>query len=224
MCSSDLYPFQENIVLRVLADEEMTHYFLTHALPQVDDLRAVARGYYLQFPKLSEDPKFAPFRTWMHDHGQSVYLRAVVRHPGWVFSGFWRDRRNWTAPVISGYSYVAQARPGAVYGVIGSIVYWREPPEVVVALAALAMVLLCIRRMWGPQDRTLRWLLAGLWVSGVLHIFGAYLGDALEVGRHTVTGTTQVRIVMVVTFALFCDRVATRLLVRARNRAETGER
>lgn len=216
------YPFQENITLRVLRDPDLTRYFLTHSMPQVDELRVVARNYYLAYPQLENGPKFEPFRVWLRTYGQSVYVRAIIRHPGWVLAGFAEGRDEWVAPVISGYTRVAQASPGAIYGAIGASVYWRASPLFVVCCWLLALLVVGLRRLWTPDDRPLRSVLAALWCTGALHVLLAYVGDVLEVGRHTITGTTQIRIVVLLVIGLVVDRISSRRLQAFGSGAEVG--
>jgi hypothetical protein len=205
------YPLQENIALRVLPDPNLSPWLVEQGMPQLDAVREVGRNYYVGYTRLNEGPEFAPFRHWLRTSGQSAYIGLVLRHPWWVTSSFVRDRDQWLEPDLTMYTSIPRATPGAVYGVIGAVVFWRSPPLLVALLMVAALGALLRSRWWAAGDAQLRWVLGAVWATGMLHVVFSYVGDVLEVGRHTIVGATQVRVVVWCVLVLLLDRRRTLL-------------
>ena len=202
------YPVQENIVLRVLPDPNLTSYFVEHGLPQVDGLRDVGRNYFFQHLRLQNGAEFEPFRTWLRANGESVYLGALIRHPKWAAAQVFDTRSEWIAPVVTGYTAIPRATPGAVYGLFGVLVFWRVP-ALMFALFAAAAVALAWRKPW-TDDHALRVVLAATFATASVHVVAAVLGDVLEIGRHTLAAGLQLRLATIVVFCVVVDRLIVR--------------
>lgn len=203
------YPLQENIALRIMPDPNLTSWFADRGMPQIEQVREIGRNYYVGYMRLNEGPEFAPFRRWLRTEGQAAYIGVVVRHPKWVVETFVRDRDQWLEPDLTMYTSIPRATPGAVYGIVAAATFWRSPPLLVVLVMIAAVLVLAWRRRWLADDAQLRAVLATVWVTGMLHVVFSYVGDVLEVGRHTIVGATQVRVMVWCVLVLLVDRTLT---------------
>ncbi len=204
------YPLQDTIVLRLMPDPDARAYLIDHGMPMASAVTQVAGGenYFLYSRRLDEDRGFAPFRRWLRDDGPSTYASYLASHPVEVVRGPWNSRTYILAPRFAGYLFGTHehARPGALYGILGALVFWRVVPIVVLwCVLALAGAWWCVRRR--RDDRMVVAALAAVVVTGVGHAMLAYLGDVLEVGRHSLSANAQIRIGLWVLTAIITDRL-----------------
>lgn len=204
------FPVQENILRRVLPNEEFTAWFEREGLPQIEQLRTVSGdNYFLQHPRLEQGDEFATFRSWLHANGQATYSRFLIAHPLWSAKSFVVERDFVWLPSVRTYTFVTQATPGAVYGWFGALTFWRSS-ELILALIGASLLVLLVNALWTTRDRALR---LGLGVSlavGVAHAFASYVADDLEVGRHVLTANVHVRLMVLIIAALAIDRSLTK--------------
>ncbi len=205
------YPLQDVVVVRVLPRSGPRHFFVARGMPVDANLLAASRNYFGSYQALETGPDFAAFRKWLRTDGLSTYEAYLLQHPAEVVRQPWNGRHDILEPTVTGAILVSggRARPARVFGVLGAAAFWRSADVIVLwtALAAAAALWLAARRRSGGL---VVGALMAVVATGIAHAVLAYFGDALEVGRHTITADAQWRAgLWMLTFALLDQLLVT---------------
>jgi hypothetical protein len=218
------YPLQDVVVVRVLPHSDARDFFAARGMPVNAALMGVARNYFGGYQALTTAPQFATFRAWLRDKGLATYESYLVQHPQKLVQVPFDGRREILEPSVTGAIVFSggRARPARVFGVLGWLTFWRDADVILVwSLAALgAATWLAVRRR---RDRLLLMALGAALITAVGHAVLAYLGDALEAGRHAITADAQWRAALWMLTFVVVDRIVARTQERAAADATPGE-
>lgn len=210
------YPLTETISLRILDSPMATKYFVTHAMPYDASVRELHANYQQNLDDLKASPRYAPFRTWIREHGRSTYTRFLIRHPGWDFGKPFSDRKRLLAPELP-YGRVYHDEPRGPFRVIGALAF---PGNAVLVEIWIAAGLVAAFLLWRRRDG--RPMLVALSVVGGLVVpafLAAWHGDVYEVDRHSLSAAVALRIVLWILTALAVDAAIERGSAGPRDRS-----
>jgi uncharacterized membrane protein len=211
------FPLQDVVVVRVLPHADARDFFAARGMPVNAELMGVARNYVGEYQALTSAPQFAKFRSWLRNKGLATYESYLVRHPLELAREPFNGRSDILEPSVTGAILVSggRARPARVFGVLGWLTFWRDADVILLwsGGAVVAGAWLAVRRR---RDPLLLLALVAVVATAVAHAGLAFLGDALEVGRHAITADAQWRAgLWILTFV-----VLDRILVRAATGSE----
>ncbi len=217
------WPVAETTSIRLLADPVATRYLVDHGFPLDAQTRSLPTRYVFIVSQVTDtkDPTFAAFRRWVRVDGRRVYLDFLVSHPHWALRKPFDDREAlFDLGVIEGYGSAYRNHLGAPFSVVGAVAAPRPAPvaEVWLLLAAVALVALAWRR---AVSRALAGSIAATGLLALLAYYAAWHGDALEVYRHALSATVQLRITMWIVTVLVVDALVAR--GRARSTIEVPD-
>jgi hypothetical protein len=212
------WPLAETTSIRLLADPGATRYLVDHGFPLDARTRALPGKYIFIVSQVTESPAYRPFRRWVRVDGRRVYVDFLVTHPGWALRKPFDDRKAlFDLGVIEGYGDSYVNHPGGPFAVIGAIAAPRSSPfaELWTVAGAIAVAGLFWRRASG------RALLGAVAITGSLAIvayYSAWHGDALEVYRHALSATVELRLALWLVTVLAVDAC----MMRARDGSAIG--
>lgn len=188
-------PLKDVITLRVLESPERTAYFRAAGMPLTDAEIAAARGRCVvpAPPSACVVIDNPAFYRWIRDHGRSTYLKSMLRFPATtVWEPVAHGRESIGSRVQVELPYAADTAENApVSKLFEALVFWRNP--VLVALGALAVFVAAVVAL----VRGLR----GVFVIGAAlvalaypHLWLVWTGGALEVARHSILASFQLRL------------------------------
>jgi hypothetical protein len=201
------HPLTETIALRVLSSPMATDYFVARGMPDDQAVRDLHRAYLTNLYDVYEGARFAPFRTWVLDHGRSTYARFLATHPGWDFGKPFADRKRLLAPELP-YGVLYHDDPRGGFRVIGAI---AVPGNMVLVEAWIGAALVAAAALARRRDR--RNVMVAIGASALLVVPGflaAWHGDALEIERHSLSAFVQLRLVLWIVALLAVDAVLER--------------
>jgi hypothetical protein len=188
-------PLKDVVTIRVLESPERATYFRDSGLPLTDAEIDAARGRCVS-PKppsacvIIENPAFY---RWIHDHGRETYLKSMVRFPDttlWEPVAHLRDSIGTRVRVEMKLAADTQER-SPISHFLEAVIFVRNP--LLLALWAIATLAACVfaavQRRWGV------WIVAALLVALTYpHLWLVWGGGALEVARHSLMASIQLRI------------------------------
>jgi hypothetical protein len=188
-------PLKDVITIRVLQSPERTAYFRDAGLPLTDVEVDAARGRCVSPAPPSacviiENPAFY---AWIGDHGRETYLKSMLRFPDttlWEPVAHLRESIGTRVRVEMELAADTQERSPIAH-VLEAVIFVRNP--LLLALWTIVTVAACvvaaIQRRRGP------WMMAGaLVVLTYPHLWLVWGGGALEVARHSLMASIQLRI------------------------------
>jgi hypothetical protein len=206
------HPLTETIVLRMFGSPTATEYFVAHGMPYDQKVRNLHTHYVANLEALYSGSRFGPFRTWIADHGRSTYADFLATHPGWTFGKPYADRKRLLAPELP-YGVLFHDDPRGAFHVIGAVAFPSNMVlvEVWIGAGLIAGVMLV-------RQRRFRGVLVVLGGSAVLVVAGflaAWHGDALEIERHSLGATVQLRVVLWIVALMTVDTLFARTATRS---------
>ena len=174
-----------------MTDKEARHRALQDGLPWDASLEHyVGQGAYSDF--LSE-PRYDATRNWIYSHGTREYLSWLSQHP--IDRAEEVVQNSWfiLTPPDFGHFYMPAGWRGNSYGgrVLRTVRGATENP--ILTLCLIILVPLWWRRIRShsvaPIVRCLIW-------SGVVGVFVAYYGDAMEMARHAWGASQQILLML----------------------------
>lgn len=204
------WPLAETTSLRLLSDPGATRYLVDHGFPLDANTRALPGNYIFVVGQVTEGPAYRKFRRWVRVDGRRVYLDFLVSHPGWALRRPFDDRKALLdLGVIEEYGGAHLNRPGGPFTVVGAIAAPTSEvfAELWAAVGAIALAGLFWRRVFQ------RALLGAVAISGALAIvayYSAWHGDALEVYRHALSATVELRLALWLVTILVIDALVMR--------------
>jgi hypothetical protein len=203
-------PMTNVVTLRVLPDGDATRFFVDHGLPLTRELEAF-RGRVLigtalddTGPRPSAQELRGPYR-WIDESGRGTYLGYVASHPDVIASRLWEDLDEifGTQHEIYGrFSHLPSWSGGS--DALATVLF--PPPAILAIESGLGAVISLLLARWrrAPAAIGLVWCFVAI---GLLHAVIGWLGDALEVLRHSLLASVQVRIGVTVILLLVVDEL-----------------
>ena len=190
-------PLKDVITLRVLESPERTAFFLRHGMPLTAAEIAAARGHCVS-------PSATPptgcvvmpnpaFYRWIEEHGRATYLEALAKFPAtavWEPAAHLRESVGTRVRVeLPLATDTAERAPVSEF--LEAVFFVRNP--VLLVVWALALIVLAVAAL----VRGVR----GVYVIGVAlvvlaypHLWLIWAGGALEVARHSLLASVQLRV------------------------------
>jgi hypothetical protein len=196
-------PIQHVVLSRVLPSTSQTNWFVAHGMPISAGIRALsspaghglsgAIAYNNHLRALQQSPAMADYRAWVDHSGERVYLEYSATHPGWVLAGTLGNYQELNHGILNFYTGTV-SRPWYPNALASFLLTGRRQTVYAFLTAALAaLVAVAIWRRSALRDAQLRWW-AAVVATGILTVFGDWVGDSYEVGRHLVGATVQITI------------------------------
>jgi hypothetical protein len=188
-------PLKDVITLRILNSPERTQYFLQHGMPLTTDQIAAARGNCVvpAGPSACVVIDNPAFYRWIREHGRSTYTKSLAKFPAttlWEPVAHLRDSVGTRVKVELKFAADTEEK-APVSTVFDAVFFVRNP--LALALWSIVMLALCVLALvagWrGP------FVLAGALVALTYpHLWLVWSGGALEVARHSLLASVQLRL------------------------------
>jgi len=188
-------PLKDVITLRILNSPERTQFFLDAGMPLTPAQIKLARGNCVApAPNLQCRVLVNPaFYRWIHDHGRATYVKSLAKFPAttlWEPLAHLRDSVGTRVRVE--LPFAADTQEHAPISTFFDAVFFVRNP-LVLALWSIVMLALCALALvagWrGP------FVLAGALVALTYpHLWLVWGGGALEVARHSLLASVQLRL------------------------------
>lgn len=205
--------------VRVFPFPARVHWFAEHGMPEgrlVDGAARATPAAPHVAKVVSIDlgaPRFKALDRWFESDGEPTYLEYLVTHPGYDLTAPMQKPEltyNNAGGNLASYGSLVDPNPKApenhALPLLPDLMFpsW----ELVLGLFVLATVILVIRRCWRPRE----FLAVGaLVVSGLLAMLTAWHGDGMEIARHTLEGSIQARLGVLILMVLAILGPGTRL-------------
>lgn len=190
-------PIMNNIVHRVLPNEEYLNWFVSHGMPNASELKAEYAD--ISNPKkiynLYNDKRFEAFSNWVIKDGKSVYVKFLYTHPKNIF--LVNEKSENLDKIfaynlglggnIKGYSYIS---------------HYIFPIFNTISILVLNGLLLFIY----ARERKFIWLLPTFLI--ILFTFNAillYLADSLEIERHQYMTQIMIQVIGILLLTFIVD-------------------
>lgn len=202
----------DNLVRRVISDEEALKYFQEAGLPtsqKLMDLGGMGVAEYQGLLMHSELPEYQAVREWVNQAGQSTYLRYMLSHP--EASLLTPLRRFGMLINGSNLEYRYAIFPGQpipeVIALNDQKIYFRSPISLILLLIPLAFG---IGAYWLSKEKVHpAWLVLTVVIASIpLLAFIIWNGNPLEIERHAIQIGIQFRLAGWLALFLLADWLA----------------
>jgi hypothetical protein len=185
-------PFRNVFFARILPSDQALMHFLDAGLPldrqDVSELRGYERE---QFMELFNSSTYVAANDWILENGRSVYVTYLLKYPIDSFMAPLKEIRHLVSPDSSEYRIQEKETPEWVV-TISKLSY--PSSSLAVALMSLipGILLFCI---FSRQEFQAWWLVPYLLLlSAYPLMFIIYHGDAIELERHALQVSMQIRL------------------------------
>ncbi len=212
------FPTMNNVGQRVLVDEKITAWFVDQGMPISDAIRErTGKSSFDDEWKTLTSPELANFRAWADDIGQRTMLLAYVR-----FFPTWYEQFTDSLPTLLATDHSAYDAFGVTKRLPDTIPWQLGGPRSSTALQcwlAIAFVgLLCAARRRPWQASVLALLLS----SALIDMYMAYIGDSVEVQRHSVGPLSRLGVILLISVAIGTDAILDALRHRRSTAVEVA--
>jgi hypothetical protein len=190
-------PLQNVVSIRLLNSPERTTFLRAHGMPLSSDEIALARGRCVTpTPVLGCATVSNPrFYEWIHDHGRAVYLEMLVHYPVTTVAEPVRhlDWSLGTRVHLEAANGVDTAERSPLSHALDTVVFIMNPWALAIA-AAIQLALSIV--FWFSGYRGPFAIAAALIALVYVHLWLVFTGDAIEVTRHSVVASIQLRLAL----------------------------
>lgn len=196
-------PFHNNVGLRWLPDADMTDYMVAHGMPLDEALEARRGGdawsdgeAFLRAEALED------YRRWAAGRGRVAMLSSLVQRAPWWLERFHEHLEVVATSDMSGYDLVevGERLPRRLGGQLDPVA--SSASLLGVSVLALAGIAAAGRRRW-VNGYFAAFLVVPAWID----LYIAFVGDAIEVGRHMALPLLRVAVGSIIAIALGADAV-----------------
>jgi len=198
------YPLMNNVGLRILPDQEMTHNFVDRGMPTNEKLLGRS-GHntwddgevFLQSADLTE------FRNWVNGSGQTDQLLSLA-----IDAPFWIDVMQKELPVSLAYDFhdydrfqTLQRLPTRTFGfesprTTSDLLLW-----ILTAIAAILAL------FYFTKTRKLAVFSTIGLIAALIEMYASIAGDAVEVQRHLIGPFLRIFVIVILTTALAVEMI-----------------
>ena len=204
LTSRTAFPAVNNLLLRVMPDEDGRAFYADHGLPiaQVEPFATPPRNDDF----VHADPARAEAQTWIAANGTTTFVSWLAHDPGARVGELWRARVLFVTPDVHRYMPPGWIATDPDHPVLQLLRRLTASRWVLLAMCVLAPVAL-----YRPRADP-RAALALCVVVGALVAAGAsYYGDALEPDRHCYGAAQMLAAGLVIALAVGLDRLVARV-------------
>jgi hypothetical protein len=200
-----VFPFLNVLTQRILPDAEKVNFFASRGMPVNPELLSLSGGWAnSQDFALYNSNALRDFQNWLYSYGKTDYYDYLLSHPV-----TWLDPLT-NAQRMLGDATVWQAPPAytpVLPAWLEQLVFFPYTWLLILVAAALAGWLIAVvRRRSSPA-----WIVPlGMLALVYPHLWVVWNGDAMEIGRHAVGVSTQLRLSLLLLLLLTLDAFATR--------------
>lgn len=182
--------FEHVLTERILTDPAKVAWFKEHGMPVTPALRRLA-GPWLQESNLAltNSPALASFRVWMENSGERTYVEYIIFHPWWAFAGTFEPPLPLNGSNLTLFTGFV-ARPW-VPALVRQLFLVGFQTTLLVASAVTAVLMLVRRRVLTLNRDLIVWWSAVVF-AGYLGLVIDWIGDPLEVARHSIGPVVQI--------------------------------
>lgn len=182
-----------NILDRVLVDDEARAYFIDHGLPQAEALQRVKDDARYE---VIVKPEFVDARQWIAQHGRSVWASWLIRHP--IDRAIELAHNGWTLLGVDGGNdmYMPPGWPGH-HSFVRKITMSRF---IVIALLVFSPLVL-----WRSRHHRAAFVSLCAIVSGFVSSAVAFFGDTAEPARHCYSCGQQILFGLALAYIAYLD-------------------
>ncbi len=208
-------PLKDVITLRVLNSPERTNYFVRSGMPLTPPEIAEARGRCVAPTPTPGCALIAnpAFYSWIRDHGRVTYEKSLVRFPAttlWEPVAHLRDSVGTRVQVERKFAADTEER-APVSKFLEAVLFVRNPLLLALwSLVTLALCVVALLRGWRGV-----FVLAGSLVALTYpHLWLVWVGGALEVARHSLLASMQLRLGLWLSALWLLDALLTKQAAR----------
>jgi len=213
-----LYPLTNTLLHRILPNEEYLSYFQAHGLDTPPELMVLSGGF-------ANSGNFAVYNNstldgveeWLYRKGKDVYLQFLISHPVYTITEPWKNIDLMLEPQDLSRYAPEQYQP-LLGWLFGNLIY---PNSLwLVTLLAFVTVTTTILAKSRKKIPSFCWLILGTLVLFFPHFYIVWHGDAVEVGRHAVQASVQLRLCLWLLLFLTLDKIERNdYTIRTRHRS-----
>jgi hypothetical protein len=198
-------PFYNITGTRILTDAARTRYFVHHGMPFSAALEE-RRGSFASGDNdaFFNDPRLAAYRHWADENGQQTYLRYALTHPVWSVTEPFRE-----AAVLlpTNHAYAENYRAAVPNGVDRRLLQRKD--VLYVSFAAVVVFAIAVAVIRRPNRR---WLIPAFLVGlAIPATIAVWHGDTEDLRRHGLEVAVQLRVGLLLLFAVALDAVLGRV-------------
>lgn len=176
-----IFPFINVLSRRILTDTRRREWFAQRGLPISPRLLSLSGEWASgQDWAYFRDPELEQFRVWVKRSGRSIYARFLLAHPSWAFGELFANFERIVTPhdglVASDYV------PLLPFELIG------EDSRLETAIIFFSLLMLGVVALACGRPLTVV-----LTIASLTQAFVIFHGDAMEVSRHSLTCSLQLR-------------------------------
>lgn len=200
-------PLLNNIVLRILPNENQLRWFVRRGLPQAPALSerfkkdATSESKTNNLFELYSDNSYSDLFAWINSHGPTVYMQFLLSRPRTLF--LLRESRQDLSRVLSHDFSLYLGLPRGYSRLSQDIFPMFHSGGILTLLIALLVIFYRQR-----QEVLLVPLLFA--VTTIFYAVLSYQADAMEVERHLVLTRPMMDLIGILGIALLVDRIAPR--------------
>ncbi len=201
-------PIMNNVVFRILPNNEYLQWFSERGMPCVDQLKKQYSNLdsYPKIYPIYTDSTFLKFSDWAGKDGRSIYTKFIVLHPSYLF--LLNEKPSDLNRIFAydiGYTDSAKG-----YDLIGQYIFPLFNTIIILLLNGFLIFLFF-------KEKTLVWLLPSVLIAiFTFNAFLLYIADSMEVERHLFVTNIMIQFIgiLLVCFILdseFCNRIIGKL-------------
>ena len=185
------YPLTNIVLNRILPDEEFLGFFEETGMPVSPELLSLSGGF-------AHSGDFAIFNSaalndvesWLYEKGKMVYLHFLIAHPIYTLTSPWENSKKMLTPDNIPEYAPEQYQPPLGW-LFGNFFY---PDSLWLLLLLALLTLVTAIKVFPLLNIPVTWLLLTSLTLFFPHFYLVWHGDALEVGRHAVQVSVQLRL------------------------------
>ena len=202
-------PFRNVFFARILPTDQAMEYFLDAGLPLEAQERTQLKGYdRVQFMEVFSSPSYQAVNEWLMENGRSVYLAYLLNDPIASLTAPVQDIVHLVSPDSTEYRKPIKDTPGWLIS-LSRILF---PRSLLIALLLPLISGALILFTAGRQTLQAWWIVPYLLLLTVYPLmFIVFHGDAIELERHALQISMQVRLAGWMLLLALVDVIASKM-------------
>jgi hypothetical protein len=203
-------PLKDVVTIRVLESPERTSFLQERGLPLSADEIAAARGRCVADPPVPGCVPLAnpEFYRWIADRGRSAYVRMLGKFPATTLWEPYAHARDSVGTRVRVEIGTGSDEHAPVSGFLEAFVFVRNP--LLVTLAGVAAVISAAVVLVRRRQSSALLIAFALVALAFPHLWLVWVGGALEVTRHSLLASIQLRLGIWLTLVWLLDHLSVR--------------
>ncbi|MFL6589957.1 MAG: hypothetical protein ACJ8M4_07275 [Chthoniobacterales bacterium] len=198
-------PLLNNIVLRILPNENQLRWFVRRGMPQADDLSnrfekdTTPQSKMDDLTEMYTDGGYSNLFSWINTKGPGVYVRFLISRPRTAF--LLRESRDNLSRIFT-YDFSLYLGPPKGYSRVSAAIFFP-----LFRAGGIAALLIALLITFYYQRRRVLFVPHLIGLMTVFNAVLSYHADAMEVERHLVITRPMMELIGILSLALLVDGV-----------------